>query len=258
MQPFSPYSGLEGQLSDLKVVPLYNCRRMNLAIFDIDGTLTESNEIDDACFVQAFQDNFGIQGIGTNWLDYRYQTDSGLALEICRAHLNRDPCEVEIRQLRTRFVELLSAAVNSGQIIREVHGATGVLNWLRGQIRWKAAIATGGWCEPARFKLATAGLPVGGLPWANSGDAVDRLDIIRIAIDRAKESYGRAAFERIVYVGDAVWDVRAAKALGIDFLGLATGERAALLVDEGASWVISDFSDLMRVSECLELVARSF
>jgi hypothetical protein len=29
---------------------------MNLAIFDIDGTLTESVAVDEACFVQAFRD----------------------------------------------------------------------------------------------------------------------------------------------------------------------------------------------------------
>jgi beta-phosphoglucomutase-like phosphatase (HAD superfamily) len=33
---------------------------MNLAIFDIDGTLTESVAIDESCFVQAFRDVLGI------------------------------------------------------------------------------------------------------------------------------------------------------------------------------------------------------
>jgi hypothetical protein len=55
---------------------------MNLAIFDIDGTLTESVAVDEVCFVQAFWDVLGIERINTNWLDYNFQTDSGLALEI--------------------------------------------------------------------------------------------------------------------------------------------------------------------------------
>jgi hypothetical protein len=117
---------------------------MNLAVFDIDGTLTESNEIDDVCYVRAFGDVFGIQGINTDWLDYAYQTDSGLAVEICKRHLDRVPCEAEVGQLQTRFVELLRAAVSAGQPIREVRGASAVLRWLGTHPRWEAAIATGG------------------------------------------------------------------------------------------------------------------
>jgi beta-phosphoglucomutase-like phosphatase (HAD superfamily) len=49
---------------------------MNLAIFDIDGTLTESVAVDEACFVQAFRDVFGIKWINTNWLEYNFQTDA--------------------------------------------------------------------------------------------------------------------------------------------------------------------------------------
>jgi phosphoglycolate phosphatase-like HAD superfamily hydrolase len=64
------------------------------------------------------------------------------------------------------------------------------------------------------------------------------------------------AFEKVVYVGDGVWDVRAARALGIGFLGLATGTKAVRLLEEGASCVLPDLSDPMRVVERLEAVAR--
>jgi len=40
---------------------------MNLAIFDIDGTLTETNAVDEICFVQAFADAHAITEINTNW-----------------------------------------------------------------------------------------------------------------------------------------------------------------------------------------------
>lgn len=48
---------------------------------------------------------------------------------------------------------------------------------------------------------------------------------------------------------------RAAKALGIGFLGLAKANKAGRVVEEGASCVLPDFSDPVRVSECLERVA---
>jgi phosphoglycolate phosphatase-like HAD superfamily hydrolase len=230
---------------------------MNLAIFDIDGTLTESVAVDEVCFVQAFRDALSIGPINTNWLEYAFQTDSGLALEICRNHRGRAPSGAEIRTLQSRFAELLCAAVEgAGQPIREVPGAAAVLGWLGAQPRWRVAIATGGWEMTPRFKLISAGLRVDAFPWANADDAMDRVDILRTAIRRAEQDYGQHAFERIVYVGDGIWDVRAAKALGVGFLGLAAGNKAGRLAEAGAVCVLADFSDPVQVGECLEAVAR--
>jgi phosphoglycolate phosphatase-like HAD superfamily hydrolase len=160
--------------------------------------------------------------------------------------------------LQARFVELLCAAVEgAGQPLREVPGAGAILRRLAAHAGWQVAIATGGWGASARFKLASAGLPVDTFPWANADDALGRVDILRTAIRRAGEHYGQGAFEKVVHVGDGVWDVRAAKALGIGFLGLASGDKARLLVGEGASWILPDFSGPVRVAECLEAVIRT-
>jgi hypothetical protein len=148
----------------------------NLAIFDIDGTLTESVAVDEVCFVQAFRDGLGIERINTNWLDYQLQTDSGLALEIGRNHLGRDPGEAEISRLQARFIQLLCAAVaETGQPMREIPGAAALLHRLVAHHGWHVAIATGGWQVSARFKLDSAGLPVDGIPWASADDASDRV-----------------------------------------------------------------------------------
>jgi phosphoglycolate phosphatase-like HAD superfamily hydrolase len=153
--------------------------------------------------------------------------------------------------------ELLCAAVaGAGQPIREIPGAAVLLHSLRADRRWLVAIATGGWSVSARFKLASAGLVVDNCPWASADDAVDRADILRTAIERAGQKYGQGAFEKVVYVGDGVWDVRAAKALGIGFLGLSTEAKARRLLEEGALCVLPDFSDLLGVRECLEVVAQ--
>ena len=48
----------------------------------------------------------------------------------------------------------------------------------------------------------------------------------------------------MVYVGDGLWDLRAATAMGITFIGLAEGVRATQLRSEGAPVVFPDFSDV--------------
>src|SRR5262249_25109269 len=132
--------------ADGPVLPTPEGRGMNLAIFDIDGTLTESVAVDEVCFVQAFRDVLGVEGINTNWLDYPFQTDSGLAREIGRKHLGRDPSAGEIGLLQRRFLELLRAAgERDGQALREVPGAAAFLTHLRAKRPWRIAVATGGW-----------------------------------------------------------------------------------------------------------------
>jgi phosphoglycolate phosphatase-like HAD superfamily hydrolase len=230
---------------------------MHLVIFDIDGTLTESVAVDEVCFVQAFRDVLGIAPINTNWLEYRYQTDSGLALEICRKHLGRDPAAADLRGVQSRFVQLLGAATEAGaQPLREIPGAAALLQQLRTHPRWCVAIATGGWQVSARLKLAAAGLPLDTFPWANADDALDRVEILRTALQRAGSHYGQQAFAQVVYVGDGVWDVRAARELGIGFLGVAAANRAGRLLEEGATCVLPDLLQPERVVECLEAVAR--
>jgi phosphoglycolate phosphatase-like HAD superfamily hydrolase len=79
-------------------------------------------------------------------------------------------------------------------------------------------------------------------PAASADDALDRESIMRLSIQRAAASYGES-FARVVYVGDGVWDARACRALGIPFIGIGSGARAARLASEGAIRVFQDLSD---------------
>jgi phosphoglycolate phosphatase-like HAD superfamily hydrolase len=82
------------------------------------------------------------------------------------------------------------------------------------------------------------------MPAAFSEDGPSREAIVRKAIERAERRHQR--FERIVFVGDALWDVRTARNLRLPFLGIASGAQAALLRHNGASHVVEDYSDLDR------------
>ena len=73
---------------------------MNLAIFDIDGTLTETNAVDEICFVQAFADAHAITEINTNWTEYEYVTDSGIMFQIFDERFGRPPDEDELMRIR--------------------------------------------------------------------------------------------------------------------------------------------------------------
>jgi phosphoglycolate phosphatase-like HAD superfamily hydrolase len=52
--------------------------------------------------------------------------------------------------------------------------------------------------------------------------------------------------------GSGVWDARTARNLGLPFVGIGSGARAARLAAEGARHVVEDFTDLDRFLGCLD------
>ena len=90
---------------------------MKLAIFDIDGTLTRTNEVDEICFVQAFADAHAITGFDTNWDGYRHATDSGITIQIFQDRFGRNAKPNELVNLQRCFAifgSTLSGRVKAG------------------------------------------------------------------------------------------------------------------------------------------------
>ena len=68
---------------------------MNLAIFDIDGTLTQTDHVDNICFLQALADAHQITNISTDWAGYPHTTDSAIFSFIFLERLEREPSQTE-------------------------------------------------------------------------------------------------------------------------------------------------------------------
>lgn len=225
---------------------------MQLVIFDIDGTLTNTYKIDENCFVRAFALEFGIFGINTNWTEYTYTTDSGITQQIFQEKLERLPSNEELLRLKARFVSLLQEAfINNQDLFSEIPGSANILAKLQLDSDWCVAIATGGWCEPAKLKLQKPNLPIEGIPLASANDALSREDIIKTAIIKAKNVYQVENFRKIVFVGDGVWDVKAAYRLNIAFIGIGDPK----LTNVGATKVLKDFTNVEDFLKILQSAA---
>lgn len=225
---------------------------MRLAIFDVDGTLTETNEVDSVCFVQAMADAHAVGRVNTDWGEYAHTTDSYITREVLREHFGRAPVDAERDEFISRFVSLLEESrARDASLFGEVAGASAALARLRAEPDWAVAIATGCWRGSGLLKLSAAGLETGGVPAAFAEEGVSREEILLAALKRARESYGREGFDRVVSLGDGLWDVSAARNLGFAFVGVGAGERAAMLRGAGASHVMEDFKDYGRLLRCL-------
>jgi phosphoglycolate phosphatase-like HAD superfamily hydrolase len=228
---------------------------MQLAIFDLDGTLTRTTRADAACYVRAMREGVGILDIDSNWTTYTHSTDSGITAEIFQTHFRRPPTPDEIARFKEQFVGLLAETFRrEPDSCREMAGAAAALQRLRAHAQWRIALATGSWRACATLKVQTAGLDLDGVPAAFADDSFEREEIIAVARSRALACYRLSDFSRVVYVGDAPWDVRAARRLGIPFLGIGGGRKAERLLHDGASEVLQDFSDFEGVLRGLNQV----
>ena len=223
---------------------------MKLVVFDLDGTLTATSSVDEACFVQAFADSLNIHRLSTNWLDYDHATDTAVASQAFLKQFGRVPESAEISKVVERFLELLRRHHDlDSALFVEIPGASTFLTELHENSKWGIALATGGWKRSAEFKIQAAGLPLANFPAAFAEDGPSRESIVRTAIDRASIWYECREFERIVSVGDALWDIKTARHLNLPFLGVAAEPRATILRNNGARHVVEHFLDPV---QCLQ------
>jgi len=225
---------------------------MNLAIFDVDGTLTETNAVDEICFVQAFADAHSITEINTNWMQYQYVTDSGIMFQIFQERFGRPPADGEFQNYKSCLVNLLEThRSRDPSLFAEISGASRALIRLNEETEWAVALATGCWRVSAELKLKAAGIQAEHLPAAFAEDGLSRETILQTAMSRAQQSYSQSHFERIVGIGDAPWDVQAAGNLGISFVGVGKGERGLKLRQVGATHVLEGYGDYQNLIDCL-------
>ncbi|MDZ7959228.1 MAG: HAD hydrolase-like protein [Aulosira sp. DedQUE10] len=229
---------------------------MQLIMFDIDGTLTQSNQLDDFAFVQALLDVFNLSVINPDWSTFTHVTDSWIVREIYRTHFGSLPSEQEVERFRHHLMIRLRTAVTKIGSIKPIPGAVEVLKWLRTQPNFAVAYAGGAWTDSALLKLQSAGLPYEDIPYAFADDGYTREEICEIALKRAQAHY-QQDFSHAIYIGDGVWDVRTSRNLGYPLIAIAYESNPMQLIAEGAKSVLDDFQDLNQFIALLNEVTQS-
>ena len=134
---------------------------------------------------------------------------------------------------------------------QEVKGAISFLKHCSQNSQLKIAFATGSWRHSAIFKLMTSDIPYQNLILSNSDDFISRQEIVLDAIEKVKERYGQAHFEKIVYFGDGEWDFKTTQALNLPFIGIDVKEDEKL-EKLGTKYVFPNFLDIDAILEAVE------
>jgi phosphoglycolate phosphatase-like HAD superfamily hydrolase len=190
--------------------------------------------------------------VSGDWSDYDHCVDRSILIEIFEARVGRAPAAAEMQQFQNHFAQVLERTyTEEPHLFKPIAGAAEMLVDTMAKSGTGVALATGGFAVTARLKLSRAGLELPDVPAAFADDGLTREDIIRAALQRAKYAYRVQEFERIVSVGDGVWDVRTAANLELDFVGIAKGRDADRLRAMGAVQVIPDYQNLEAAREAL-------
>lgn len=212
-------------------------QKKNLVVLDIDGTLTDSVAHHQTAFVAALQ-QMGVVTINTDFKAYRHHTDAHIAKVIYEL----DRKENFNAGLLERFEDLLWSLISTAGF-KEIKGAVRTVNLLEQATDFGVCYATGSLRKPATYKLHTIGLKFEPGQLVASNEMESREEIVLAAIEQSKYHYEQQQFDRIISIGDGLWDLKTAQALGLEFIGIGTAHKEGLMAN-GMEVHFNDWDDL--------------
>lgn len=207
-----------------------------LFVFDIDGTITDTVLDHQKAFAQSLKE-IGVENIRDDFNQFLHHTDSFISKTIYEkeTHLafNAEKQNAFEARLTEKILQLS---------IHEIPGASQLLKRLRLQNKVTIVFATGALRTTAEYKLKALKIPFE--PWqlVASDSIQERENIVKQAISNALKLSSFEQFERIIAVGDGLWDLKAAQHLGLEFIGIGKKHQQTLL-NHGADQLYADWTD---------------
>jgi HAD superfamily hydrolase (TIGR01509 family) len=203
-------------------------------LFDIDGTLVDSNYLHVHAWVRAFHD----VGIAADtWRIHRAIGMDGSTLVDTLSDHAPDDIQKRLKDLHSRYYEELIP------LLRVLPGGRDILERVA-SMGLQVVFATSApedELAALRRVLDSDDLVSAITSSEDVGTAKPDPDIIGVALDRAGVRADQAMF-----VGDAVWDAKACARAGVSSIGLLSGGTSRdELTDAGASAVFTDAADLL-------------
>lgn len=177
-------------------------------MFDIDGTLIQSYEFDEALFIEAVYEVTG-DTIDSRWENYPNVTNWGLLRTFCEHQARNKKFDQWYPSVKSVFTQKVREHLVRTPA-QELPGARSFFHRLIQDSNYTVSIATGCWGESAERKLASSGFDIGNINFKSSDDHYQRSAIMRLAALSSKTNY----------FGDGEWDKTACAELDYNFIGV--------------------------------------
>lgn len=224
-----------------------------LVLFDIDGTLLDSNGAGRRAMIAALGRVFGTPGPIESY-SMAGKVDTEIVAELMSAAgLPKDVIKSSTPEYFAAYVEELERRIGEHNV-RPLPGAVDLLHNLHRHPDVALGILTGNMTQGAMIKLRYAGLAdyFDGLG-AFGDDAHSRLALPAIAVQRARATFGRHyAGKNVVIVGDTPADIECGRALGVRSIAVATGPYScADLRQYGPDFCFPDLRDTEAIMDAI-------
>lgn len=217
---------------------------MNFVIFDIDGTLADTLNIDDRLYRNSLLDLFDLQLSDEEWENAKIVssgTDSGLFRFLAdKYQIMQDSEDAMQFHFVNSFFNFYSSNKDS---FTEIPGAVDFIRHLSADQNFKIGIATGSWHGTGIIKLDSIGLDYRDFLFANANISPKRSEIIKHLIDL--ENFSLES-DNITYIGDGLWDLAACRELNINFIGI-DNKNSDVLRNNGAKYVYQNYLDYFKI-----------
>jgi phosphoglycolate phosphatase-like HAD superfamily hydrolase len=181
----------------------------------------------------------GVSEINDDFKTFKHHTDSYVSKTIFESNLSEEFTKEKFNRFEKRLTEKLSV-----QKIIEIVGAKKLIDELSHNTDYGFCFATGSLRRPAEYKLNSVGIPFEEWQLVTSDAIYDREGIVSKAIENASHYYKVPKFERIISVGDGLWDLITAKNLELEFIGVGLTNKG-VLIENGAEVVYQDLTDVV-------------
>ena len=225
---------------------------MKLILFDVDGTLVYSDKKDSYSFADTYEELYGMPFPSIDWRNYPHVTDTTIINTVIQDHFQRPFSQEEWDAFQERYIsKLRHNRKHSPADFKSVSGAAPLVNALLEHPDYVVGVGTGGWKAPAMVKLQHVGIHIDEEVVVGADGKSRREAILDEAIIRAEQRAGRT-FEKIVYIGDAEWDVRTTRNMELGFIGVRHRGDVDVLMELGARHVIAEYTDMDTFLELVE------
>ena len=223
---------------------------MTLVIFDVDATLVYSDKLDSKCFAQIYQQLYGLPFPSIDWKTYPHVTDDTILNTVIQQHFQRMATLEEMEIFKALFLQtIVQNRKDRPSAYKIVPGAKEVIESLLATPNYTIGIATGGWKAPAVKKLEHVTIPTQDLIISGADGKETRVQIIEEVLTNAQKK--GITYERVVYVGDAIWDVTTTRQMQLPLVGIRLKGDVEFLQEQGVQQVLMDYHDIDLFMDCV-------
>ena len=220
--------------------------RKILALFDIDGTLVYGFKGHGQAFSEGLKRVYGVDAT-VDTIGAQGMTEHQVIIEVLKQHgLNEEEIGSKIEECMRVMIDYFKKIIATDEIIL-LDGVQELLRQLMNN-DILMGLVTGNLKPIGKCKLRKVNIDyyfkVGGF----GNDDLDRANLVRLAIERAKKYYGFQFNNNVFLFGDAPQDMKAGKEVGVKTIGVATGVYSKQrLNDAGADFVLGNLKNTEKI-----------